>query len=102
MSSTINMNVVVSQGNAVKEVQSVKHQNLELNQPLVAQQRKKKEEEGKNRVQEFEDTEKAKINKDESRDSKQEPKSERNQKKKEKGEETTDNKQPDHIVDIVV
>lgn len=101
MSSTVNMNVVLSQGNAVKEVQSVKEQNLELNQLLVAQHQKKKEEAKKNRVQEFENTEQVKINKDESKGSKQEARSEQNKKREDKT--PKDNKsQKDNILDVVV
>ncbi len=99
MSSTINMNVVLSQGNAVKEVQSVKEQNLELNQILVAQHQKKKEAEGKDRVKEFKETEQVKINKDASKGSKQEARSEQERKK---GDETPEDKKPqEHILDIV-
>ncbi|MFH1674200.1 MAG: hypothetical protein ABIF87_12345 [Pseudomonadota bacterium] len=100
MSSTINMNIVLSQGNSVKEVQSVKEQNLELNQILVAQHQKKKEAEGKDRVKEFEDTAKVRNNKDESRGSKHEARSEQ---EKKKGDETPDDNKPqEHILDIVV
>lgn len=100
MSSTINMNVVLSQGSAVKEVQSVKEQNLELNQILVAQHQKKKEAEGKDRVKEFEETEKVRINKDESKGSKQEARSE--QERKRGDDETPEDKKPqEHILDIV-
>ncbi len=100
MSSTINMNIVLSQGNAVKEVQSVKEQNLELNQILVAQHQKKKEVEGKDRVKEFEDTEKVRNNKDESKGSKQEARSARERKR---GDETPEDKKPqEHVLDIVV
>ncbi len=101
MSSTINMNVVLSQGNAVKEVQSVKEQNLELNQILVAQHQKKKEEEEKNRVQDFEKTDKIMVNKDESKGAKREARSEQDKKKRD--EPPRDKKsQEHHILDIVV
>ena len=99
MSSTINMNVVLSQGNAVKEVQSVKHQNLELNQILVSQHQEKKKEEEKGRVQEFEDTEKVRIDKDGSKNSGQEVKSEQDKKRGIKTRQR--NKEKEHIVDIV-
>jgi hypothetical protein len=100
MSSTINMNVVLSQGNAVKEVQSVKNQNLELNQILVRQHQAKKEDVEKNRIQEFENTEKVKIDKDGSKNTKQEAKSEQDPKKGDKTPER--NRTKKHIVDIVV
>lgn len=100
MSSTINMNVVLSQGNAVKEVQSVKNQNLELNQILVRQHQTKKEDVEKDRIQEFENAEKVKIDKDGSKNSKQEAKSEHDSKKENKTPERSRTKK--HIVDIVV
>jgi hypothetical protein len=100
MSSTINMNVVLSQGNAVKEVQSVKNQNLELNQILVRQHQDKKEDVEKNRIQKFENAEKVKIDKDRFKDSKQEAKSEQDPKKGDKTPER--NRTKKHIVDIVV
>jgi hypothetical protein len=99
MSSTINMNIVLSQGNAVKEVQSVKHQNLELNQILVSQHQEKKKDEEKGRVQQFEDTEKVIIDKDGSKNSGQEAKSEHDPKREMKTPER--NKSKEHIVDIV-
>ena len=99
MSSPINMNVVLSQGNAVKEVQSVKNQNLELNQILVHQHQEKKEDVNKNRIQGFENAEKVKIDKDKSKDSKQEAKSEQKGKKENKTSKSNSTKK--HIIDIV-
>ena len=93
------MNVVLSQGNAVKEVQSVKHQNLELNQILVSQHQDKKKDTEKDRVQEFEDTEKVQIDKDGSNKSGQEEKLAREKKGVTK---TLARKQSkEYIVDIV-
>ena len=99
MSGTINMNVVLSQGNAVKEVQSVKNQNLELNQILVRQHQTKKEDVEKNRIQKFENAEKVKIDKDKSKNSKQEAKSEQDKKGGDKTPER--NRSKKHIIDIV-
>jgi hypothetical protein len=42
MASTTDMNIVLGQGNAVKEVHNVRKQNLELNQQFVAQQTEEK------------------------------------------------------------
>ena len=93
------MNIVLSQGNAVKEVQSVKHQNLELNQILVGQHQEKKKDAENGRVQEFEDTEKVRIDKDGPKNSGQEAKSGQDQKRGMKTPER--NKSKEHIVDIV-
>ena len=45
MASTTDMNIVLGQGNAVKEVHNVRKQNLELNQQFVAQQTEEKKRE---------------------------------------------------------
>ena len=99
MSSSMNMNVVLSQGNAVKEMQRVRHQNPELDQHIVAQHQERKEDEKKNRVQEFESAEQARIDKDESRRSKN------REKERDKDKRPRDNNPQElkeHIVDIVV
>ena len=54
MASTTDMNIVLGQGNAVKEVHNVRKQNLELNQQFVAQQTEEKKKEDRVKVQEFE------------------------------------------------
>ena len=54
MSSTTNMNIVLGQGTAIKEVHNVKKQNLEVNQQCVVQHVEDKKKEDKNRVQDFE------------------------------------------------
>ena len=94
------MNVVLSQGNAVKEVQSVKHQNLELNQILVSQHQDKRKNSDKDRIQEFEDTEKVQIDKDGSNKSGQEAKLAQDKKGDMKTPERKKSKE--YIVDIVV
>ena len=38
MSGTTHMNVILSQGNTIKEVHNVKKQNLDMNQQFIAQQ----------------------------------------------------------------
>lgn len=65
MASTSDMNIVLGQGNAVKEVQNVRRQNLELNQQFVAQQTEEKNKEDRVTVQEFEGTKKVGLEEDE-------------------------------------
>ena len=48
------MNIVLGQGTAIKEVHNVKKQNLEVNQQCVVQHVEDKKKEDKNRVQDFE------------------------------------------------
>jgi len=52
MSSMTDMNIVLSQGTAVKEVQNVRKQSLDLNQQYVGQQAEVLRKEDKNKVPE--------------------------------------------------
>ena len=54
MSSTTDMNIILGQGSAVKEVHNVKKQNLEINQQFVVQHIEDKKKEDKDKVQDFE------------------------------------------------
>jgi hypothetical protein len=54
MSSTTNMNIILGQGSAVKEVHNVKKQNLEVNQQYVVQHVEDKKKEDKDKIQDFE------------------------------------------------
>ena len=71
MASTTDMNIVLGQGNAVKEVHNVRKQNLELNQQFVAQQTEEKKTEDRVKVQEFETAKKIGIEKDEEKKKKE-------------------------------
>jgi hypothetical protein len=72
MASTTDMNIVLGQGNAVKEVHNVRKQNLELNQQFVAQQTEEKKREDRVKVQEFETAQKIGIEEDEEKKKKKE------------------------------
>ena len=65
MASTSDMNIVIGQGNAVKEVHNVRKQNLELNQQFVAQQTEQKKKEDRVTVQEFESPQRVRIEEEE-------------------------------------
>ena len=65
MAGTTDMNIVIGQGNAVKEVHNVRKQNLELNQQFVAQQTEQKKKEDKVTVQEFESPQRVRIEEEE-------------------------------------
>ena len=52
MTSTSNMNTIVGQGTAIKEIHNVKKQNLELNQQFVAQKAEDEKKEDKSKIQE--------------------------------------------------
>lgn len=68
MASTTDMNIVIGQGNAVKEVHNVRKQNLELNQQFVAQQTEQKKKEDRVTVQEFESPQRIAIEEEEKED----------------------------------
>jgi len=68
MASTTDMNIVIGQGNAVKEVHNVRKQNLELNQQFVAQQTEQKKKEDRVTVQEFESPQRIGIEEEEKED----------------------------------
>jgi hypothetical protein len=68
MASTTDMNIVIGQGNAIKEVHNVRKQSLELNQQFVAQQTEQKKKEDSVTVQEFESPQRIGIEEEEQED----------------------------------
>ena len=101
MASTTDMNIVLGQGNAVKEVHNVRKQNLELNQQFVAQQTEEKKREDRVKVQEFETAKRVAI--EEHEGEKKEGGSEQDRKgsKKEQSEEAS-NPSEGNLIDIRV
>lgn len=59
------MNIIIGQGTAIKEVHNVKKQNLEFNQQFIAQETKVKKKERKSKVQESEANSRVEIREDE-------------------------------------
>ena len=53
MPGTADLNIVIGQGAAIKEVHNVKKQNLEMSQQFVAQKEEDKKKEDKSKVQKF-------------------------------------------------
>ena len=68
MASTTDMNIVIGQGNAIKEVHNVRKQSLELNQQFVAQQTEQKKREDRVTVQESESPQRIRIEEEEKED----------------------------------
>ena len=64
MSGTTHMNIILGQGNTIKEVHNVKKQNLEMNQQFVAQKSEDIKREDKSKVEEFETKNKIETKKD--------------------------------------
>jgi len=54
MSGLTDTNIVLGQGNAIKEVHNIRRQDLELNQQFIAQKAEGKKKEEKSKVQDFE------------------------------------------------
>ena len=87
MAGTSDMNIVLGQGNAIKEVHNLRKENLELNQQLVAQETEAKKEEDKSKVQEFENSYRAELKDGEEKKNKKGPKDNERHSKKEDPEE---------------
>ncbi|UCG64978.1 MAG: hypothetical protein JSW12_20635 [Deltaproteobacteria bacterium] len=101
MASTTDMNIVLGQGNAVKEVHNVRKQNLELNQQFVAQQTEEKKTEDRVKVQEFETAKKIGIEEDEEKKKKKGSGQDEKGSKKEQSEEAS-NLSEGNLIDIRV
>jgi len=101
MASTTDMNIVLGQGNAVKEVHNVRKQNLELNQQFVAQQTEEKKREDRVKVQEFETAKKIGIEEDEEKKKKKGSGQDEKGSKKEQSEEAS-NLSEGNLIDIRV
>ena len=101
MASTTDMNIVLGQGNAVKEVHNVRKQNLELNQQFVAHQTEEKKKEDMVKVQEFETAKKIGIEEDEEKKKKKGSGQDEKGSKKEQSEEAS-NLSEGNLIDIRV
>jgi hypothetical protein len=84
MSGTTNMNIIIGQGNTIKEVHNVKKQNLEMNQQFVAQNSEDIKKEDKTKVQEFETKNRIEAEKDKEKQKNQKGKKKKSNKKNKK------------------
>ena len=64
MSSPADMNIILGQGSAIKEVHNVKKQNLEISQQFGVQNIEEKKKEEKDKVQDFEKSNQINIKND--------------------------------------
>ncbi len=85
MASTTDMNIVLSQGNAIKEVHNVRKQSLEFNQQFVVQKTEDKKKEDRSRIQEFDSSSKIEIKADEEKEKEKEKEGRPGSEDKEKG-----------------
>ena len=99
MASTTDMNIILGQGSAIKEVHNVKKQNLEINQQFVVQHIEDKKKEDKDKVQDFEKSNRIDMEND--KEKKKGQKSNKRGAKKEKQEEKN-NLPKRNIIDITV
>jgi len=101
MAGTTDINIVLGQGNAIKEVHNIRKQSLELNQQFIAQKTENEKKEDKSKVKEFDTGNRIEAKTDEEK--KKNGDSEDNQKdsKKEKTEEKS-NLSEGNLIDITV
>ena len=85
MVGTSNMNVVLAQGSAVREVQNIKKQSMEMNQQFAAQHTEEKKKTEKSQIDTFETRNKIEVRDDEEQQKKKRL-AKRKAKKKEKEE----------------
>jgi len=101
MAGTTDINIVLGQGDAIKEVHNIRKQSLELNQQFVAQKTEDEKKENKSKVKEFDTGNRIEVKADEEK--KKKGGSEDNQKdsKKEKIKEEPDLLEG-NLIDITV
>lgn len=102
MAGTTDINVILAQGDTVREVQNIRKQVLEQGQQMIAQKSEDQKKESKSRVQDFQPGDKVEIRSDEEGRGNL-----RREKKESKGDpSTSDDKDPDsstgNLIDIKV
>lgn len=100
MATTTDMNIVLGQGNAIKEVHNARKQVLELNQQFVAQQTEEKKKEDKAKVQGFKTENRIEVKGDEGK-KKNDPEYNKKDSKQGKTDEET-NLSEGSIIDIKI
>ena len=73
MAASTDMNVVLGQSSAVKEVQNIRKQSLEINKQFIAQQETFKRKEAKSRIEKFETKNDITIRDDREKNDKENP-----------------------------
>ncbi len=101
MSGLTDTNIVLGQGNAIKEVHNVRRQDLELNQQFVAQKAESKKKVEKSKVQDFETENRIEIKGDEEKKHEENPGYNKRGSKKEKSNQSSDSHKT-NLIDIKV
>lgn len=99
MASTADINIILGQGSAIKEVHNVKKQNLEISQQFVVQNIEEKKKEEKDKVQDFEKSNRIDIKNDQKKKKGQQGDKRGAKKKK---QEEKNNLSEGNIIDITV
>lgn len=99
MSGTTDMNIILGQGNTIKEVHNVKKQNLEMNQQFVAQNSEDIKKEDKSKVQDFDAKNRIEAEKEKE---KQKNKKRKRKKSNKKKQEEKINLSQGNLIDIIV
>ena len=101
MAGDSNVNIVISQGNAIKEIYNVKKQTLEMQQQIGMQEHIKKHREEKIKIQKSEKNTKIQDKGDENRES-QGHLAKREEEKNEEQDQAAENRSDSSFIDIIV
>jgi hypothetical protein len=101
MSGLTDTNIVLGQGNAIKEVHNIRRHDLELNQQFVAQKTEDKKKEEKLKVRDFETENRIEIKDDEEKPREEGPRYNERGSKKNKSNQAIDS-QETKLIDIKV
>jgi len=101
MTGTTDINIVLGQGNAIKEVQNIRKQSLELNQQLIAQKTEDEKKEDKSKIKEFDTGNRIEVKNDEEKNKKGGSEDNQKDSKKEKPKEES-NLSEQNLIDITV
>lgn len=101
MAGTTDINIVMGQGDAIKEVHNIRKQSLELNQQFIAQKTEDEKKEDKSKVKEFDTGNRIEVKADEEKKKKNGPEDNQKDSKKEKMKEESDVVEG-NLIDITV
>lgn len=101
MSGTTNINIVLSQGTAVKEVQNIRKQSLDLNQQYVVQHAESLRKEDKEKVPEAKPGDHVEISKENEMKNMKDRKKRQNDFEEDPADEETE-PLGEHLIDITV
>jgi hypothetical protein len=101
MAGDSNVNIVISQGNAIKEIYNVKKQTLEMQQQTGMQERIKKTREVKTKIQETGSDTRIQVKGDENREG-QGHLAKREEEKNEEQDQAAEDRSDSSFIDIII